>query len=164
MALISRGIELYLKTVETEKGTAIPSGIGTAGANGILIPDLQEIGELVAGGAAERDKIEVTTLAHDRHEFVDGLQAESEYEGITFKLLYNPTVYDALTQFATSLLTGSADGAEQVPEWVVSIPSGGQFAIKGRYALKFDGASVNAALTMTLTITPTEPIEFAVGA
>ena len=150
MALISKGIELYLKTTDGGNFT-----FGTAGTKGLLIPDIQEIGELTAGGAAERDKIEVTTLAHDKHEFVDGLQVESEYEGITFKALYNPTVYAEISAHMVAL-----DADKTVPEWVVTIPSGGQFNITGRCALKFDGAAVNSALTMTFTITPTAEITF----
>lgn len=159
MALISKGIELYLKTttVGGQSITAFPLPIGVTPSlsDGQYIPNLQEVGELAAGGAAERDKIEVTTLADDKHTFVDGIQAESEYEGITFKLLYDASVYSTLNDWATTL-----EENETIPEWVVAIPSGGKFGIKGKYALKFDGAAVNAALTMTLTITPAEEITF----
>lgn len=170
MALISKGIELYC--LETPDGTELPlSSATTVTGLGKLVPNLQEIGELTPGGSSERDKIEITTLADDKHVFTLGLQAESSFDAISFKFLYDSAVYQALVTFAeaeqtelgNAIARGDAvDGLGST--WHVVIPAGvaqkDVFTIVGTCSVTFDGVGTNSALTMTLNITPTKEIEY----
>lgn len=168
MAVITRGIQLYCGvSVENDKFNfaEVPT---TDATYGNLIPGLQEIGDIYAGesSAAGREKIEVTTLADDKHVYVDGIMADgSDSESIEFKFLYDPKCYTGLQQVLkhnseTSSLTSWEDS--MCPFYLL-IPNGEQKSVFKMFptgSVKLDGAGVNAALTMTLTVTPKEPIEF----
>ena len=157
MAVITKGIQLWYKGNDMNMEPSFGSGSKDA-TYGWLIPDLQEFGDMATSEGAERDKIEVTTLADDRHVYVDGLMAESESDDIEFKLLYSETAYQAFAGIANIEKNGA------ISEYFLTIPSGGSnkaaFGMKGRTRIKVDGAGVNSAVTMTLTIAPTEPITF----
>lgn len=177
---ISKGIELYLaKTALTVSN--LPSDSQTVyqdyvtfmemedflgGLNtqlGHLIPDVQEIGDLAAGASAERDKIEVTTLADDKHVFTDGLLTDAEYDSIDFTMLYTPKVYKAILNMIDIEKSLSQHGFKNTYKVVVPNLDNDKvtvFTIKGSTAVKFNGVAVNGALTMTLTVTPKEEIAF----
>lgn len=165
MAVITKGIELYW--------VSHPSGdIGFTSQNkvegkGYLLAGLQEIGDLVGTQGAERDKIEITTLADDKHVYTDGLIAEAENDGIEFKFLFDKDLYKGFVDTAASEANTS-----QPSTWALYIPTGvtgdsgaatatySSFDIVANCAVKVDGAGVNSAMTMTVTLTPTEVIEF----
>lgn len=161
MAVISKGIELYF--VKTPTGMK-PTGIGSEVTDkGYLIPNLQEIGELGSSASAQRDKIEITTLADDEHKFTQGLLAESEFESVTFKFLFDATVYDAINKLIAEEKKYNQTQADAGTEYLLCIPNGeafSKFTINGSTGIKLDGAGVNAALTMTMTITPVKEIGF----
>lgn len=178
MAYISKGIEMYYKGVT--EATSLPTELqatydavaaalsemfvdGTATALGRLIPNLQEIGDLGSGASAERDKIEVTTLADDKHVYTDGLLTDSEFDSIDFKLLYTPKDYASFIKIIEWERALSVAGVNSI--YSVRIPNleddkSSVFTIKGVTAIKLDGTSYNGALTMTLTLTPKEEVEF----
>lgn len=157
MALITKGIQLFWKSGPVSKILE-----GEVTTDGVLIPGLQEVGEIAAGKAANAgyDKIEVTTLADVKHEYVNGLQADAgDAEAISFTLLYDPAVYeDLLYLFGEEVAVGTPS------VWNVVIPNGGKFTITALGSAKVNSASVNSALTMSLTLTPTEEIAFTFGA
>ena len=168
MAVITRGIELYHDKVggllELDY-TGAPEYVAN---KGVLVPGLQEVSELYAGSAsAERDKIEVTTLADDEHVFVDGIQAEASNDALTFKLLYEPSLFagfQGIIDKEQELAVSMADSphTNRCSIYRVHIPNGtgySEFKIYGTTGIKLDSASVNSAMTMTLTITPTVEAE-----
>lgn len=159
MAVITKGIQLWYKGNNVNMKPTFSAGAVEDSTYGYLVPDLQEIGDITAAEGAERDKIEITTLADDKHVYTDGLITDGESDGIEFKLLYSHDVYAAFLSIAN---VDKVD--EQYSEYYVTIPAGvdkrAQFYIKGRTKIKLDGAGVNSALTMTLTITPIDAIAF----
>ncbi len=122
MAVISKGIKLSYKVSE--------------GAF-VELTNLFEIPEL--GG--DVDKIEVTTLASEAHEYTNGIKNYGDT--IAFKFYYEKT------QFTT--LSGLQDGCE----WKVELPDGLTYTFSGVPSVKLDGVSYNAALTYSLNIAPT---------
>lgn len=160
MAYITKGIQLFHKSGEIKLNYP---GAQEDATHGILIPGLQDVGELMAGPAANAgfDKIEVTTLADSRHMYVDGLMADAgDASSIAFTLLYDPAVYQGLL----ALVNEEVGVGAYKSVYHVVIPSGGVFEITGLTNIKMNSASVNAALTMTLTLTPTEEIAFTYSA
>lgn len=159
MALISKGIKLYCNP-------ASELAFGTKSAHGYELIGLQEVGEIAGIGAGStRDKIEVTTLADDKHVYVDGIQAESDASAISFKFLFNDELFAFLKDVAaeeTAIRGGQAEG--ELPVYAVCIPAGAgyhTFSFKGYVSdLKLDSASVNSALTMSMSLTPAEEIAF----
>jgi hypothetical protein len=123
MAVISKGITLSYKT---------------KGASGEFTPltNLYEIPEL--GG--DVDKIEVTTLASEAHEYVNGIKNYGDT--IAFKFYYEKE------QFAT--LSGLTEC-----DWKVELPGDLSYTFSGEPSVKLDGVSYNAALTYSLNIAPT---------
>lgn len=123
MAVISKGITLaYGETVLT---------------------NLQEIPEL--GG--EREKIEVTVLSSEAHEYTDGIYNYGD--SLTFKFLYEKE------QFA------ELNALEGVQVWKVTLSDGAVCTFSGSCSVKLDGVGVNAALTYSLNITPSSSMEWA---
>lgn len=164
MALISKGIKLYCKHND---GTSDSYGEVTSDSTyGIELIGLQEVGELAGIGAgATRDKIEVTTLADDKHMYVDGIQSESDASAISFKFLFNDKLFQYLKETSTKenkIRSGAVD--YELPTYAVRIPVGANyhtFSFKGYISdLKLDSASVNSALTMSMSLTPNESIAF----
>ena len=171
MAFITKGISLYHNNVKGNvAGQMKLDGQTAIEGLGLNIPGLQEVGELTSGSAnAGFDKIEVTTLADSKHEYVNGLQADAESgSAISFTLLYDPKVYNALLTVIEAEKNPSIGGstpAHEGSEYNVTIPNvvgeeDSVFCIHGTSAIKLNAASVNAALTMTLTVTPVDEITF----
>lgn len=161
MALISKGIKLYALNDNVVMQEHYVEGLGTE------LFGLQEIGELSgigAGGA--RDQIEVTTLADDKHMYVDGIQSESNAGAISFKFLFDDSLFvslKALAQNESSIRAGEISG--ELTTYTVQLPAGVEknhkFTFKGYISdLKVDGASVNSAITMSMSLTPVEEIKF----
>lgn len=168
MAVITRGIELYHDRVASGLELDYTNAPEYVTNKGILVPGLQEVSELYAGSAsAERDKIEVTTLADDEHVFVDGIQAEAENDALTFKLLYEPSLFagfQAIAEKEQELAASAVNSTYSLKcsKYRVCIPNGtgySQFVIWGTTGIKLDSAAVNSAMTMTLTVTPTTETE-----
>lgn len=170
MALISRGIELYF--VSGSMVGPIPTGTQKdESVGGYKLTGLQEVGELSGLGAGvSRDKIEVTTLADDKHMYVDGIQADSEMAGITFKFLMDTKLFTFFKNLADYQQTLISTGEVLDDKFLVRIPTGkaedvvtySTFTMKANVTdLKMDGAGVNAALTMSVTLTPREAITLA---
>ena len=123
MAVISKGITLSYKA----KGA---TGTFTALTNLYEIPEL--------GG--DVDKIEVTTLASEAHEYVNGIKNYGDT--IAFKFYYEKEQFAAL-----SALTEC--------DWKVDLPGELSYTFSGEPSIKLDGVSYNAALTYSLNIAPT---------
>jgi hypothetical protein len=161
MALISKGIKLYAKD---------PNGFTYGGQEqdpiyGTELLGLQEVGELAGIGAGStRDKIEVTTLADDKHVYVEGIQAESEASAISFKFLFEDKLFTFLKRISANetAVRGGEEG--ELTTYFVRIPVGAKyhdFQFKGYISdLKVDSASVNSAITMSMSLTPAEAITF----
>ena len=161
MALISKGIRLFANHEAHVLTELYVEGLGTQ------LLGLQEIGELAGIGAgSNRDKIEVTTLADDKHMYVDGIQAESDASAISFKFLFSDELFTFLKGIATSEnATRSGEDDGELTTYTVQIPAGVEkyhnFAFKGYISdLKVDSASVNSAITMSMSLTPVEEIKF----
>lgn len=122
MAVISKGIKLSYKVSE---------------GSFVELTNLFEIPEL--GG--DVDKIEVTTLASEAHEYTNGIKNYGDT--VAFKFYYEKT------QFTT--LSGLQGGCE----WKVELPDGLTYTFSGVPSVKLDGVSYNAALTYSLNIAPT---------
>lgn len=122
MAVISKGIKLSYK-----------AGSGEF----IDLTNLYEIPEL--GG--DVDKIEVTTLASEAHEYTNGIRNYGDT--IAFKFYYEKE------QFTT--LNGLAEACD----WKVELPDATAYTFSGVPSVKLDGVSYNAALTYSLNIAPT---------
>jgi hypothetical protein len=161
MALISKGIKLYADNSTAQFPELYVEGLGTE------LIGLQEVGEIAGIGAgSNRDQIEVTTLADDKHMYVDGIQSESDASAITFKFLFNDelfTLLKSISQNETAVRGGSYNG--ELTTYSILIPAGiektHKFVFKGYISdLKLDSASVNSALTMSLSLTPAEEIKF----
>lgn len=167
MALISKGIKLgytYNGGASGPGFTAeLDQSFGT-GNNAYPVTGLQEIGELsVMGAGTTRDKIEITTLADDRHVYTDGLIAEGDLAGITFKLLFDAAEFEALkahSDWEQNII--STQDKTSLGTWLIQLPDSTIFSMKATITdLKLDGAGVNAALTMSMTLTPYEAIALA---
>ena len=129
MAVISKGIKLSYKT--------------TGGGEFTDLTNLYEIPEL--GG--DVDKIEVTTLASEAHEYTNGIKNYGD--AISFKFYYEKTQFTTLN---------SLDGA---CDWKVELPDATAYTFSGVPAVKLDGVSYNAALTYSLNIAPTSAMTVA---
>lgn len=177
-AYISKGIEMYFAKKDIDDSN-LPTDLkskyaeliaasinwfeeGTFSTLGRLIPELQEIGDLGSGASAERDKIEITTLADDKHVYTDGLLADVEQDSIDFKFLYTPEAYQTFVSIIDYERKLGAHGYRSIYSVAVPNKAGGAsvFTIEGTTGIKLDGATYNGALTMTLTLTPKEEVGF----
>lgn len=122
MAVISKGIKLSYKT-----------GSGSL----TELTNLYEIPEL--GG--DVDKIEVTTLASEAHEYTNGIKNYGDT--IAFKFYYEKEQFTTL------------NGLTEACEWKVELPDATSYTFSGVPSVKLDGVSYNAALTYSLNIAPT---------
>lgn len=127
MAVISKGITLSYKA-KGETGSFTP------------LDNLYEIPEL--GG--DKDKIEVTTLSSQAHEYINGI--ENYGDTVTFKFYYEQEQFQTLRGLAES-------------DWRVDLPGGIGYEFSGEPSVKLDGVSYNAALTYSLNIAPTSAME-----
>jgi hypothetical protein len=124
MAVISKGIKLSYKA----KGG---SGEFTDLTNLYEIPEL--------GG--DVDKIEVTTLASEAHEYTNGIKNYGDT--IAFKFYYEKEQFTTL------------NGLTEACDWKVELPDATAYTFSGVPSIKLDGVSYNAALTYSLNIAPT---------
>lgn len=165
MAYITKGIELQFQintttgagsfhaSVESKHSANTTPGF-KAGTSGqikyVTYEDLQEIGEVVmtASGSSGYDQIEVTTLADAKHVYVDGLEADADTGSeLTLKFLYN----DSLFEHFNEMKNDQAE-ANRADWFYVKLPAGG-FNIQAKVAsIALDSMAVNAAMTMTLTL------------
>jgi hypothetical protein len=167
MAVISRGIELYCKSILGNKlsTSTFDDTLGN------LLPGLQEIGELNGlAASSEREKIEITTLADDKHVYAEGILTESENETIDFTFLYEPKLFAFLKLEAKDMAdntTGEKD------TWTIVIPTPTELSERGTtkftmqadvVGLKVNGTGVNSALTMSLTLKPVDAITITTAA
>lgn len=122
MAVISKGIKLSYK-----------AGSGEF----IDLTNLYEIPEL--GG--DVDKIEVTTLASEAHEYTNGIKNYGDT--VAFKFYYEKEQFTTL------------NGLKDACDWKVELPDETSYTFSGVPSVKLDGVSYNAALTYSLNIAPT---------
>ena len=155
MAVISKGIKFYVNSLRGNE----PAGAVKHNTYGVLIPGLQSIGDLSGlDSSSTRDKIEITTLADDKHVYADGIQASGEFDGIDFTFLYDSEANDMLSASPIGNLNVRKD------KWTVLIPLGGEnkyesFSFYADIdALKVNSVSVNSALTMTMSLKPCDKI------
>lgn len=175
MALFTRGIALWYKESVSAGLKATVPGDTTSTAWGTMLDGLQEVGELSAGAGASAgyDKIEVTTLMDNKHQYIDGLMAdEGEASSIDFTFLYDKDLYAAFLEIAEHEASYQGSSGEyKGSKYFVTIPhtsghfsaeesANSVFAIVGLTSAKVNSATVNGAMTMTVTITPVEPIAF----
>lgn len=163
MAVISKGIKFYVNSLRGNE----PAGAIKHDTYGVLVPGLQSIGDLSGlDSSSTRDKIEITTLADDKHVYADGIQASGEFDGIDFTFLYDSEIFKFLQTEANDMLSASPVGNLSVrkDKWTVLIPVGGEnkYEAFSFYAdidaLKVNSVSVNSALTMTMSLKPCDKI------
>ena len=130
-----------------------------------VIPGLLEVPDI--GGTTE--KIDVTTLADTSRQYINGIK---DYGELTFKFLYDGLCCKDGTddvsnyQFLYDLFEGRNAGSKDEPKsWKIQYKSTPtrqfNFTFKGYGSLSMDSASVNSALTFTLTITLASDIQYA---
>ena len=155
MAVITKGVQLWCLQAGGDK---LPITTTEDDAKGQLLPGLMEFGDITStvGGAAQRDKIEVTTLADDRHMFVDGLIAEEdEASEIEFKFLFNQDLFNGIDHLYYDISN---------PTWTLDIPVGegkyATFAFEASATATMTGAGVGEAITMSVVLKPSSTIRF----
>ena len=132
MAIISKGITLSYKVAGTEGEL-------------ITLTNLMEIPEL--GGDTE--SVEITTLSDAAHMYIDGI--DNYGDAITFKFLFEAEQFKTLN---------GLDKAREY-QWRVTFPNDVMKCdFYGTPSVKLDGVGVNAALTYTLNIKPTDAMVF----
>lgn len=144
MAFNTIGINLYLGG---EYATTTP--LVATGSLG-KFPNLQEIGEIgfaKASGSNGYDQIEVTTLADDKHVYIDGLIADSDSDAneMSLKFLFSK---DLVQLFKTlqDVKDGEFDFYAELPDTTV-------FKINASVnGFAVDTMSVGNAMTMSVTL------------
>ena len=111
------------------------------GSNYAVIANLQECPEL--GGTAEN--VEVTTLADGNKKYIKGIK---DFGELAFKFLYDNSGAESNYRIVRGL-----EEAGNAVEWKVTFPDNTTFAFSGEVTTAIDSAAVNAALTLTATIT-----------
>ena len=149
--ILSQGITLSLKN--------------DTGTDFTVIPGLLEVPDI--GGTTE--KIDVTTLADTSRQYINGIK---DYGELTFKFIYDGLCCDdtgsnkiSNYQFLYDLFEGRNAGSKDEPKsWKIEYKSTPtrqfNFTFKGYGSLSMDSASVNSALTFTLTITLASDITY----
>lgn len=110
----------------------------------VVLTDCISLPEL--GGS--KDKIEITTLDSDAHEYMNGL--DNYGDSLDFQFLYKDEQFRALDK-----LTG-------VVEWKIALaePSTLEATFSGECAVRLDAIAGNDKVTYTLGITPSSKIAF----
>ena len=150
--ILSQGITLSVKKSDSEGDYTVIPGL-------LEVPDI--------GGTTE--KIDVTTLADTSRQYINGIK---DYGELTFKFLYDGLCCkdgaDDVSnyQFLYDLFEGRNAGSKDEPKsWKIQYKSTPtrqfNFTFKGYGSLSMDSASVNSALTFTLTITLASDIQYA---
>ena len=145
--ILSQGINLSIKKLDS-------------GAEYTVIPGLLEVPDI--GGTTE--KIDVTTLADTSRQYINGIK---DYGELTFKFLYDGLCCKdgsndvSNYQFLHNIFEESGDGPKS---WKLQYKSTStrqfNFTFDGYGSLSMDSASVNSALTFTLTITLASDITY----
>lgn len=127
------------------KGLKLSYKTGAGGSTYTDLHNMQDFPDL--GG--DRDTVETTTLEDAAHTYIDGL--ENYGDSLPFTFLYDKTQFSAL-----QALSGEID-------WKVTLPGtgGATCSFKGSCSVKLNGEGVNAALTYTLSITPSSACTWA---
>lgn len=149
--ILSQGITLSVKKSDSEGDYTVIPGL-------LEVPDI--------GGTTE--KIDVTTLADTSRQYINGIK---DYGELTFKFLYDGLCckdgMDDVSnyQFLYDLFEGRNAGGDEPKSWKIQYKSTPtrqfNFTFKGYGSLSMDSASVNSALTFTLTITLASDIAYA---
>ena len=153
--ILSQGITLSIKKADLEPDYTVIPGL-------LEVPDI--------GGTTE--KIDVTTLADTSRQYINGIK---DYGELTFKFVYDGLCCDGSAgnsekvsnyQFLYDLFEGSNADTENKPKkWKIEYKSTPtrhfNFTFDGYGSLSMDSASVNSALTFTLTITLASDIAYA---
>ena len=148
--ILSQGITLSLK-----KDT---------GTDFTVIPGLLEVPDI--GGTTE--KIDVTTLADTSRQYINGIK---DYGELTFKFIYDGLCCDGNLgnsekisnyQYLYNVFDQSGNEPKQWKIEYNGTPTRKfSFTFSGYGTLSMDAASVNSALTFTLTITLASDITYA---
>ena len=150
--ILSQGITLSVKKSDTEGDYTVIPGL-------LEVPDI--------GGTTE--KIDVTTLADTSRQYINGIK---DYGELTFKFIYDGLCckdgvddvsnYQFLYDLFEGRNAGSGDGPKSWKLQYNGTPTRKfNFTFKGYGSLSMDSASVNSALTFTLTITLASDIQYA---
>lgn len=144
--ILSQGITLSIK--------------GDTGADFTVIPGLLEVPDI--GGTTE--KVDVTTLADTSRQYINGIK---DYGELTFKFIYDGLCCkDGANDVSNyQYLYNVFDQSRDEPKrWKLQYKSTStrhfEFAFDGYGSLSMDSASVNSALTFTLTITLASDITY----
>lgn len=160
MAFKSTNVKLYFPIDKNPTGSNIAAGIINVGdpidelmsVNSWAFPGLQEVGSIAINGAGgSYDQIEVTTLADNKHVYIDGLISDSATGSneISCKFLYEPTLFKAFKD----ILDGESNPGEKeaFAHYVIAIPEGGYFEVEaGLSSVNLETVSINSALTFTV--------------
>lgn len=145
--ILSQGITLSLK--------------GDTGTDFTVIPGLLEVPDI--GGTTE--KIDVTTLADTSRQYINGIK---DYGELTFKFIYDGLCCKdgsndvSNYQYLYNVFDQSGNEPKQWKIEYNGTPTRKfSFTFKGYGSLSMDSASVNSALTFTLTITLASDITYA---
>ena len=121
----------------------------------VEIENLQEIPDL-SNTTGETEKIEITTLKDEYHEYTDGLKNYADDSELSFKFLYSPEEYKDVYD-----LVNDDDTDGKWLFWFVILPDGSEFTIKSKSAsLIINGVGVASAINYTINIVPTGLIEY----
>lgn len=147
--ILSQGITLSVKKLGTESDYTVIPGL-------LEVPDI--------GGTTE--KIDVTTLADTSRQYINGIK---DYGELTFKFIYDGLCCKdgsndvSNYQFLYSLFEENIENKPK--KWKIEYNSTPtrkfNFTFDGYGSLSMDSASVNSALTFTLTITLASDISYA---
>ena len=148
--ILSQGITLSVRKSDSEGDYTVIPGL-------LEVPDI--------GGTTE--KVDVTTLADTSRQYINGIK---DYGELTFKFVYdglccNGVGSDKVSnyQFLYDLFEGSNADTE-TKKWKIEYKSTPtrhfNFTFDGYGSLSMDSASVNSALTFTLTITLASDITY----
>lgn len=145
--ILSQGINLSLK-----KGT---------GGEYTVIPGLLEVPDI--GGTTE--KIDVTTLADTSRQYINGIK---DYGELTFKFVYDGLCCDKGSDKISNyhyLYEIFDESGNEPKQWKIEYNGTPtrkfSFTFSGYGSLSMDSASVNSALTFTLTIALASDITYA---
>ena len=149
--ILSQGITLSVKKLDTAPDYTVIPGL-------LEVPDI--------GGTTE--KVDVTTLADTSRQYINGIK---DYGELTFKFVYDGLCCDGSGsdkisnyQFLYDLFEGK-NASTETKKWKIEYNSTPtrhfNFTFDGYGSLSMDSASVNSALTFTLTITLASDVQYA---
>lgn len=119
----------------------------------LTFPDLIDIGELnISGAGGSYDQIEITTLADNKHKYMDGLIADGENAGneIAFTFLYEKSLFTAFNEALRNQETYEGDNHDV---FKIVIPNGNTFQITADIAsLALNQVNVNEALKFVVSL------------